>query len=446
MSELGFRVLAFSDSHVGYAAKCRSHKSGLNMREVDGMQALKRTVDIAINEQVDLVLHGGDLFHKSHPSITSIVYVQQQLQRLAKAGIPVVGNTGNHDASNERSKAPATAAVHDPDRGITMVTDPYQIVRPVEGLELHMLSHYGLAQAERVLPEPVDGCINILSAHGAAMVPGHEVFHCVDSPGEQPIGLDLLLDDRMAAKILGHYHGMGEVLPSVWYCGSAIRRGFSDPEGGRGALLLNIDSDGTVAIEKKFIAQRAQHDLPMIDAKGLTGADVEELIRLNLASVDPVDAIVRQVVKNCPTSVRRGIDQPAISKLMGDALVWQPDFRRPEVAADSGERTVEGVSSSLATAGAANLPQMWTDWAGEYAASNVAEALRPVVMSEGFRLLEAASTDVETGEYAAPAGNSGVPAQAHAAHDSDALVAADVASDDQPVADDDFLSAEEPPF
>jgi hypothetical protein len=407
MSDVAFRIGFLSDSHLGYAAKCANDpRSGLNQRVVDGYVAFKSSIDQIIEADIDLVVHGGDLFHRSWPSVGDIVWARRQLDRLAKAGIPLYGNTGNHDASAERGKSPATAAVHDPDRGIHMITDPYQRFEPVEGLFLHAVSHYGLAQSERLLPDPVDGAVNILTAHGAALVPGHEIFHCADSPGEQPIGLDLLTNDGFAQHLLGHYHGMGEIIDNVWYAGSAIRRGFSDPEGGRGWLLVTVHTDGTVKVEPQYIAQRPQHDLPKIDATGLSGAEVEEQIRANLSAVDLSGAIVRQVVTNISTATRRGIDQPAIKTLAEDAgktLMWMPDFRRPEVTADDGERTVEGVGASLKTAGSADLPTMYSGWVSAYLSdAQVSEDLAPVIVEEGGRHLKAASADVEAGDFAAP--------------------------------------------
>lgn len=411
--KIGFRA----DAHVGYAAKCRVHAaSGLNERVRDGYIAHREIVSQMIEAEVDLVVDGGDTFHRSHPSVSDIVWVRRQMERFAAAGIPVIGNTGNHDASAERGKSPATAAVHDPDRGIVMLTDPYQRFEPADGLAIHLISHYGLAQSERLIPEPVDGMINIMSAHGAALVPGHEIFHCADSPGEQPIGLDLLTDTRFGLHLLGHYHGMGEIIDNVWYAGSAIRRGFSDPEGGRGWLLVTINDDNTMSVEPRYISQRAQHDLPRIDATGLSGSDVEDQIRANLASVDIGDAIVRQVVTNCSTSIRRGIDQPSIARTAGDALMWMPDFRRPELTDETGERTVEGVGASLRTAGSADLPAMYSDWVGEYVTTtNLAEDLKPVVVAEGGRHLRAASVTSETGEFAAAATTGSVVAEAVAA-------------------------------
>lgn len=406
MTTASFRIAFFADTHLGYAAKCRIHgPSGLNHRVRDGWLALRQTIDQILAAEVDLVVHGGDLFHRSHPMVGDIVWARQQFERLAHAKIPLIGTTGNHDATNERGKLSATAAVHDPARGIEWVTDPYKVIEPVDGLAIHVLSHYALARAERLLPDPKDGVVNILTAHGAAMLPGHDVFRCVDSPGELPIGLDLLMDDRFVLKALGHYHGMGEILPGVWYAGSAIRRGFADPPGGRGWLLCTVYSDGRVEVEPQYIDQRPQYDLPVIDAAGLTGAEVEERIRANLADIDVTDAIIRQVVVNCTTPVRRGINQPALAQLTAPALMWMLDLRRPETPPPGEKRPAAGdaLGDSLATAGAANLPAVYENWVPGWAKQhNVAPELVPVVASEGTRHLQEASRDAETGDFAAP--------------------------------------------
>lgn len=401
MSTVAYTLGFLSDSHLGYAAKCRNHPaSGVNERVRDGYFALRESVTQMIEAEVDVVMHGGDLFHRSWPSVNDIVWARGQLERLSEAGIPFYGNTGNHDASAERGKSPATAAVNDPARGIHMIVDPYSRQEPIDGLVLHAISHYGLAQAERVIPDPVDGAVNLLTAHGAALVPGHEIFHCADSPGEQPIGLDLLTNEGFAMHLLGHYHGMGEIIDNVWYAGSSIRRGFSDPAGGRGWLLVTVHTDGSIKVEPKYIKQRPQHDLPKIDAKGLTGSDVEERIRANMADVELDNAIVRQVVTNCSTSIRRGIDQPSLASLASNTLMWMPDFRRPEVTDDDGDRTVEGVGASLKTAGAADLPTMYSGWVDNYISiSEVSEDLAPIVVEEGGRHLKAASVDAEAGDF-----------------------------------------------
>jgi DNA repair exonuclease SbcCD nuclease subunit len=405
-----YKIGFFSDTHIGYAAKVRTHAaSGLNERVRDGMKALRETVTQMIDEEVDLVIQGGDIFHRSWPQIAEVVFTRRELERLTASGIPVVVNTGNHDASSERGKTAATAAIHDPERGIEAVIEPYRIVRPVDGLAIHALSHYGLARAERILPEPIEGEINILTAHGTALVPGHEIFACADSPGEQPIGLDLLTDERFSAALLGHYHGMGSLpnLPNAWYAGSSLRRGFSDPEGGRGWLLVEIDTNGAVTITPKFINQRPQFDLPVINAIGLTGEEVREQAKANLDMVDTSDAIIRQVITNITAQHRAGINLPALASEAKNALQWMPVLRRPEEQiiffdeeTNEMSETIVAAEDSLATVRSVDLPASYRTWVSGWSeTSGVPESLRAPIAKQGEEHLQAVThpDDAEDG-------------------------------------------------
>lgn len=403
-----FKIGFFSDTHIGYAAKVRSHAaSGINERVRDGMKALRETVNQMIAEEVDLVVQGGDLFHRSWPQIAEVVFARRELERLTAAGIPVIVNTGNHDASAERGKTSATAAIHDPERGIEAVIEPYKIIRPVDGLSIHVLSHYGLARAERIVPEPVDGDINILTAHGTALVPGHEIFACADSPGEQPIGLDLLTNPGFGASLLGHFHGMGSLpnLPNAWYAGSSLRRGFSDPDGGRGWLLIEILESGAITVTPKYIQQRPQFDLPIVDASGLTGDEVHERIKASMSKTDMPDAIVRQIVTNVTAQHRAGINLPSLASQAQDALQWMPVLRRPEeqiilVSTENAEGEVIQVEESIATVGSADLPTAYRTWVTAWSeAADVPASLRGTVAEQGEEHLRAVTDldDIEDG-------------------------------------------------
>ena len=400
---MAYKIAFLADTHLGYSARCRSHSSGLNMRVRDGYMGLRETVDQMIASEVDVVIHGGDLFHRSHPSISDITWARRQLERFAQANIQVFSTTGNHDFANDRGKSPATAAVHDPDRGINMVTEPYSVFSPIPGLNIHIISHVGLLAAERIIPEPTDGEVNIFATHGAAQIPGHEIFATVDSPGEAVIGYDVLTLP-WSISLLGHYHGMG-ALPGfdkgngqVWYAGSLLRRGFSDPEGGRGWLEVTINDDGTITVEPKYIRQRPQYDFPWIDAAGLTASQVEEAIRENMNAVDLTEAIVRQRVINTPLAVRRGVDTRTLAEMAKDALVWQPEFTRPAELEYAELKPQDSAVGSLSTAGSADLPTMFTGWFNDYAdRADISKEIRPAVVETGKKFLKQVSAEAETG-------------------------------------------------
>jgi hypothetical protein len=82
---------------------------------------------------------------------------------------------------------------------------------------------------------------------------------------------------------------------------------------------------------------RALVELPLIDARGLTAADVDAAIRANVArwpgGID--DRIVRQVIIDIPRHVSRELDHRALREYKRRALSFHLDTRRPQVLRQS---------------------------------------------------------------------------------------------------------------
>lgn len=402
---MGYKIAHLADTHLGYVARCRTNSEGVNERFNDGVTGYYQTIEDILNHDVDLVVHGGDLFHQSAPGVAEIAVARRGLAAFARAGLPVYGATGNHDFATDRGKLSATAAVNDPDRNIHMVTGSARLLHPTDGINIHIVSHAGLIGVERAAPDPTPGDINIFVTHGAAQIPGTDLFTCADSPGEAVVGYDMLTKD-WDITLLGHYHSRG-ALPGfdkpgkgqAWYAGSLLRRGFSDAPGGRGWLLVEVDND-TITVTPRNITQRPQNDLPTIDAAGKNGAQVEEEIRHNLDQAQHVDgAILRQRVTNCPVSTRRSVNSAALNKLTEKALIWQLEFRSPTTPSLLGDNMSDdtATSASLATAGGANLPATWGNWFDQYAEhAGLPPALRPEVKTVGGKHLADVSAHTET--------------------------------------------------
>ena len=93
------KILHLSDIHLGsgFSYGHINPETRLNTRFEDFTRALKRCVDDAIAQNVDLVLFGGDAF----PDATPPPYIQQafarEFCRLVAADIPTVLLVGNHD-------------------------------------------------------------------------------------------------------------------------------------------------------------------------------------------------------------------------------------------------------------------------------------------------------------------------------------------------------------
>lgn len=361
-----FYIAFLADSHLGYRAKVRSNAKGINIRVQDGYDAFRETLEQIITSPVPIgaVVHGGDLFHSSKPSIRDIATAQHYLRELAKRSIPFYGLTGNHDATDAKAELSAVAAVNDPDKQIFALYEPYKQYELTDGIVLHSMSHHGLSAEDAPTITPVDGALNLFTTHGAALDPKNKtLMMCADSPREQMIPVEMILDEGFILKLLGHYHSRhavgGESL-NTWYSGSSVRRGFSDDAGERGWLLIGVEPDGRITVTPKNIKQRPQFDLPSIDADGMTSSDVMNLLEINMGrtATGGLEPIVRQKVINAPRSIREGLDRDRIRDLSEHMLSWQLEFARPEELKKASTK-----EASLSDRNSVNIMEQYKDWA-----------------------------------------------------------------------------------
>jgi DNA repair exonuclease SbcCD nuclease subunit len=390
-----FNIAFFADSHLGYRAKVRSNENGINIRVQDGYDAFRETIKQIIESdiKIDAVVHGGDLFHYSKPTIRDIATAQFYLRELAKRGIPFYGLAGNHDATDIRSELAAVAAVNDPDKNIHALYEPYARYNIGDGIVLHSVAHHGLGAEEAPKVIPVSDSINLFTTHGAALDPKNkDLMRCADSPREQMIPVELIIDDAFAAKMLGHYHNRyavgGDIL-KTYYSGSSIRRGFSDDAGDRGWLLFKISPDGSVDVEGKNIKQRSQFDLDVIDAVDLSASNVMDLLEVNIARTQDSgdEPIVRQRIVNANRNIREGLDRDRIKELSSHMLLWQLEFIKPEL--ESNKNLLKSNSLSLASRHTINIVDQYKNWAEEQS-KNVPEEYRDSVLEDAEKFLKQA--------------------------------------------------------
>lgn len=88
---MGTKILHVSDTHLGKS------QYGSNVRQEDFSRAFHTTIDIAISEDVDAVIHTGDLFDNRTPTTGSVSDAFDCVKRLNDENIPFLGIVGNHE-------------------------------------------------------------------------------------------------------------------------------------------------------------------------------------------------------------------------------------------------------------------------------------------------------------------------------------------------------------
>jgi len=126
------KVLHTSDWHVG-------KRIGRYDRSAEFAEVIAEVVQVANDEEVDLVLHSGDLFDRPQPPVGAIEIAFQGLVGLTKGGErPVVVIAGNHDSPSLFEALAPFFAIHN----IFLVGD---IKRPDEGGVLELTTAGGRA-------------------------------------------------------------------------------------------------------------------------------------------------------------------------------------------------------------------------------------------------------------------------------------------------------------
>lgn len=87
------RVLHTGDTHIGYE---QYHSS---KRREDFLEAFEQVIDDAIDEEVDAVVHAGDLYHDRRPSLPDLLGTLELLRKLDAAGVPFLAVVGNHEST-----------------------------------------------------------------------------------------------------------------------------------------------------------------------------------------------------------------------------------------------------------------------------------------------------------------------------------------------------------
>jgi DNA repair exonuclease SbcCD nuclease subunit len=86
------RVIHTGDTHLGYRQYHREE------RRADFLAAFRQVAEDAVADDVDAVVHAGDLFHDRRPDLEDIMGTLEVLETLAAADLPFLAVVGNHEA------------------------------------------------------------------------------------------------------------------------------------------------------------------------------------------------------------------------------------------------------------------------------------------------------------------------------------------------------------
>ena len=245
------KILHTADLHLDSAFEALSAGKAA-IRRTEQRQLLSRLAELAIREQVDLVLMPGDLLDSDH---TYYETGEDLIRCLSQIPAPVVIAPGNHDYYSRKSPY---AALEFPRNVSVFRSSDIQRVEP-EGIPAIV---YGAAFTDRhsdallkdFHAERKDGYYNLLCIHGE-VTPGRSVYNPITEAQLSASGIDYAA--------LGHIHSSEGLKKagSTWYSQSGCPegRGF-DETGEKTVSLVTLREDG-YELETRCIASRRYETL-----------------------------------------------------------------------------------------------------------------------------------------------------------------------------------------
>ena len=275
---MALTILHFADLHLGVENYGRlDPATGLHSRVRDFSSSLATTFNLAIEEEVDLILFAGDMYKNCDPTPTHQREFARQLQRVQQAQIPMVLIVGNHDAPVAYGKATSIDIFSDLQLKGTHVVRRPELLRvdtangPVQiaGLPWPTRNILRTHEEYRDLPqEQVTAAIQEICAAQIgefarqlnpdipAVLAGHlTVREATWSSSERTavIGQDPSLSKSTLANpaydyvALGHIHKYQDLncgqRPPVVYAGSLERIDFGEEKEEKGFCVVSIEED-----------------------------------------------------------------------------------------------------------------------------------------------------------------------------------------------------------
>ena len=341
------RILFLSDTHLGLDLPQRP-RVARRRRGPELFAALHRALAPAARGEVDLVVHGGDVFFRSRVSPSLVERAFAPLKAVADGGVPVYVVPGNH----ERSAIPHPLLAAHP--GIQVFDRPRTFGLTVGGLTLalagfpfvrHGLQGSFARRVEGTGWQDVPAEARLLCLHqcveGATVGPQGYVFREGDDVirGQE-------LPAAFAAVLAGHVHRhqiltrdlRGQSLPApVLYPGSTERTSFAERGETKGFLRLEVEADGSgrgrlARVRFQEIPTRPMAQVPL-PADRLAGPTLGPMLSTLLARQHP-DAIVRLKIHGpapdgLPADLRAETLRRLVPPTMNVSVRWteDPTFR-----------------------------------------------------------------------------------------------------------------------
>ncbi len=295
------RILFLADTHLGFDFPF-SPRVQRRRRGPDFFRNFKQALEPAHRGEVDLVVHGGDIFYRSKIPARLVEMAFEPLKAVADKGVPVYIVPGNHECSS----IPYHILAAHPN--IFVFDRPKCFQQQINGLRISLagfpfLRHGIREKFQRIVTRTgwmeVEADVHVLCMHqsvdGATMGPKNFMFRGgtdVIDIHDLPAGFLVVLTGHMHRHQVLQKDLRGKPVPTpVLYAGSVERTSFAEKDETKGYMTVDIEDDRTVHWQFRELPTRPMIALE-VDVTGMTRQTFAAWLDKRI-SIIPNDSIVK---------------------------------------------------------------------------------------------------------------------------------------------------------
>ncbi|HEY0304687.1 MAG TPA: metallophosphoesterase [Longimicrobiales bacterium] len=251
------RILFLADSHLGCELPDRPRISR-RRRGHDFLDNYHLALAPAYAGEVDLVVHGGDVFDRPRVSAAIAYQALEPLRRIAERGIPVVIVPGNHERSrlpHARFAQHANIHVFDRPRSVGLEVAGMRVALSGFPYQRHNVRSEFTALLEQTEWARTAADVRLLCVHhcieGATVGPQNFMFRGASDViriNDVPAAFAGVLSGHIHRhQVLTHDLRGRKVAVPVCYPGSIERTAFAEVGEEKGFMILRVNADNAVS-------------------------------------------------------------------------------------------------------------------------------------------------------------------------------------------------------
>lgn len=323
------KILLLADTHLGfdYPVKPRVERA---RRGDDFFNNFKQILAYAVEEKVDLVVHGGDFFFRSKipPMIVDLAY--NILYDFADNDIPIVIVPGNH----ERSELPISFLTSHPN--IHILEEPRSMILKIAGKDVALcgfpfIRHNLRANFPFVVNELIEGIeeadLKLLCLHqsvGGARVKGFTFNYGQDvlAVGDIPELFDAVLCGHIHRRQTLWKYAENRAIP-ILYPGAIERTSFAEKDEEKGFYVLHFHDNQEEQLVLSRIEEVNLPTRPMIEINIISSIkneeELKEWLEYELDHI-PANSVVR--VKSLDDPIKKILTASFMRSILPKTMIY----------------------------------------------------------------------------------------------------------------------------